>query len=54
MRNELYMIFRNALKEAFDRHPYSDICLGEIQEIVGNVFENMLKDGELDDICQED
>ena len=47
MRNELYIIFRNALKEAFDKHPHSDICLGEIQEILENVFENMLKDGDL-------
>ena len=48
MRNELYMKFRNVVKEAFDNHPdISNISILEMQEILETVVNNMIKDGDL-------
>lgn len=47
MRQDLYVMFRWAVRKAFDKHPDSTISPKELKGIIEDVWDDMVEDGEI-------
>ena len=47
MRNELYKMFRWVIRKYFEECPDGVISCGELKCIIQDVWDNMVKDGEI-------
>ena len=47
MRNELYKMFRWVINKYFEKNPDGVISCGELKWILQDVWNNMVKDGEI-------
>lgn len=48
MRNELYRMFRWVIRKFFEKNPEGKISCGELKSIIQEVWDNMVKDGEIE------